>query len=330
MDIEYILKKLEEFKLLRLSRIIGDYYQIYCPFHSNGEERRPSCGVLLHEQVKGGQIYPAGFCHCFTCGYAKTFLEFIQDLLKSKSITTSANDWLVENIPGYEPLDESQSLLPNTLIDTLNSTYAIDYLRSLTSPKVEYVSEEELASYRFVIPYMYERKLTDDIIAEYDIGFDANWVPPGRRNKVPCITFPVRDIQGRTLFLCRRSVEGKLYNYPTGVVKPVYGIDRVPQGCKSLIICESAINALTCRVYGYNAVALLGTGNSYQIKQLKELGVREFVLGMDGDDAGVRAAKKLKNQLKSVAMIWTMHLPKDKDINDLTKEEFLEVYGGRD
>ena len=173
---------------------------------------------------------------------------------------------------------------------------------------------------------MYERKLTDEVIEKYDIGYDAKWIPPGRKKPVPCITIPVRDRQGRTLLLCRRSIQGKLYNYPTGVQKPVFGIDVLPYGLKTVIICESAINAMTAVVYGYNAVALLGTGNPYQIQQLKELGVQNFVICMDGDEAGQKATMKLKKALRTVAMVWSITMPDGKDLNDCSKEEFDNLY----
>ena len=180
------------------------------------------------------------------------------------------------------------------------------------------------------VPYMYERGLTDDIIERFDIGYDANFIPPGRKNPVPCVTFPVRDLNGNTLFLCRRSVVGKMFNYPQGVEKSVYGIYECPKNAKSVIICESCFNALTAIKYGYNAVALLGTGTSYEIKQLKQLGVSEFVLCLDGDSAGQKGADKLKRALSQIALVWTIHMPVDKDLNDCTEDEFRELYAQRE
>lgn len=325
IDVEVILEKLQSFGFIRIHKQVGNYMQIYCPFHSDGNERKPSCGVLLHEEYKNGRKYPQGWTHCFTCGYAETLPDMITDLLKLKSISQTGIDWLVQNIPGFVPDFESEfeALIPDTLMSTLNDKYAVKYLQSLTQPKPEYVSETELASYRFTVPYMYERKLTDAIIEKFDVGYDANWVAPGRTKPTPCITFPVRDKDGNTLFFCRRSIQGKFFNYPTGVTKPVYGLYELPKGCKSVIICESCFNALTCWVYGRPAVALLGTGNSYQIQQLKELGVQEFILAFDPDEAGQRATAKLKRALKSVAIVWSfVGIPAGKDINNLSKEEF--------
>ena len=324
MDILEVVDKLAEFELIRKHKRVGNYMQIYCPFHNDGKERKPSCGILLVDEFRGGKKYPQGFTHCFTCGYAHTIDQTITDLLKQQNIQKSGVDWLVENIPGFELEDtESDFLIPNELMGALLSKYAVDYISTLTSKKQEYVSEEELAKYRFTVPYMYERKLTDELIEKFDVGFDANWIPPGRKKPVPCITFPVRDINGNTLFFCRRAISTKLFNYPQGVTKPVYGLYELPNGCKSVVVCESCFNAITSTRYGRPAVALLGTGNSYQIQQLKELGVREFILAFDPDEAGQRATAKLKKALRSVAIVWSFDgIPPGKDINDLTQEEF--------
>ena len=330
MDVIQILEKLESFGFLRLHKVINEYYQIYCPFHNDGNERKPSCGVLLNEQFRNGQKYPQGWVHCFTCGYAKTLPEAISDILKARSISKSGMDWLAENIPGFEGNSDFDYLVPETLMTDIQNKYAIEYIQRQIQPVQQYVSEAELSKYRYTVPYMYERKLTDELIEKFDVGVDMNWIPPGRKKVVPCLTFPVHDIEGRTLFVCRRSIGGKLFNIPEGVTKPVYGIDQIPDRCKSVIICESIITALTCWRYGYPAVALLGTGNAYQMQQLRELGVQEYVICMDGDDAGRRSTNKLKRGLRSVAIVWEIHMPDGKDVNDLEKDQFDMLYESRD
>lgn len=324
-DIYAILEKLESMGYIRTHKRVGNYMQIYCPFHNEGNEKKPSCGILLYDEVRAGRKYPQGFCHCFTCGFAHSLPETISELLKIRHISKSGLEWLTENIPDFDPSDNSsfEYLIPTELMETIDEHYAVSYIQSLIKPKQQYVSEEELASYRFTVPYMYDRKLTDEIIEKFDVGYDANWIAPGRKKPTPCITFPVRDVNGNTLFLCRRSIQGKFFNYPTGVTKPVYGLYELPKDCKSVIVCESCFNALTCWSWNRPAVALLGTGNPYQIQQLKELGVNEFILAFDPDEAGKKATEKLKRALKSVAIVWSFDgIPPGKDINDLTKEEF--------
>ena len=331
MDVEKILQTLESHQLIRTNKITGNWYTVYCPFHNDGNERKPSCGVLLKEEYRNGKKYPQGLWHCFSCSTVKSMPEAITYILKQKNIQSDGLKWLSENVPGFEINADFDYLIPPDMMQSLSNKYAIDYIQtSLNKTSQSYVSEDELKKYRYTVPYMYERGLTDEIIEKFDVGVDMNWIPPGRKKKVPCITFPVRDSNGRTLFLCRRSIEGKLYNYPEDVVKPVYGLDMIPRGCSSLIICESIINALTCWKWGYPAVALLGTGNPYQLQQLKELGIPEFVLCMDGDDAGKRATRRLKNNLSKNAIIWTIHMLDGKDVNDIDKDTFDQLYQERD
>ena len=66
------------------------------------------------------------------------------------------------------------------------------------------------------------------------------------------------------------------------------------------------------------------------MQQLRELGVSEYVICMDGDDAGKRATSKIKKALKSNAIIWTIHMIDGKDVNDIDKETFDRLYDERD
>lgn len=330
VDIEAVLHKLEQLGLLRLNRITGDYYSIYCPIHKDGQERRPSCGILLKDQYKGGRRYSAGFCHCFGCGYSKSLPELITDLLQRRGISQTGIDWLKQNVPGFDPEVDTELLIPPDLADEISYNMApLDFFKRLQSQKKSYVSEEELASYRLTVPYMYQRKMTDEAIERFDVGFDAHFRPDGWDKEIPCITMPVRDLNGRTLFFCRRSIEGKFFHYPYGVVKPVYGLELVPKDCKSVIIVESCINAITCFVYGYTAVALLGTGNDYQMQQLKESGIREFVICLDNDSAGLKGVQRIKHALSDYAMLWTITMPAGRDVNEVSAEEFHALYANK-
>jgi len=333
VDPESVIRKVGEMGLIDIIRPVGDWYMIRCPIHSNGAEKKPSCGISLREQYRNNKRYPALGLHCFSCGYTGSLADALTEVLKRKGVGKSGLDWLKENVPGFESENvEFDYLIPQEVSAQLNNKFAIDYINSqIISESKTYVPESELASYRMIVPYMYQRGLTNEIIEKYDIGYDAKFIPPGRKKPMPCITFPVKDQQGRTLFLCRRSIEGKFFHYPQGVEKSVYGLYELPRSVKSVIICESCLNALRAISFGYNAVALLGTGTSYEIEQLKQLGVQEFILCLDGDEAGQRGAAKLKRALSKIAIVWTVHMPSDKDLNDCkTKEEFDEFYTARD
>ena len=262
-DVEKVLEYMDSQGLIRLSRSGGGasrWKQLHCPFHSNGQERRPSCGCSLEEETKGGVTYPAGFFNCFACGAKYTFGNGIKEILAMKESSLEAHPFLKEYVDeNFSPSNDS-SLIPEGMVGAFIAKYAAEDLHARAFAKPNYITEEELAGYRYTVPYMYQRKLTDPVIEKYDVGFDGKFILPGRKKPTPCVTFPVRDIKGNTLFICRRSIEGKMFHMPQGIEKPVYGVYELPPSTKEVIICESIFNALTCVVYGHPAVALLGTG----------------------------------------------------------------------
>lgn len=327
----YVVEKLGELGLLRIDRVRNDWYTVYCPFHKDGKESKPSAGICLKDQYRNGQTYRAGGFHCFTCQESMALPQLVSKLLEKKNIKQDGLEWLKQNIPDFHEKDiDIELLVPEGLMEQVMNNHMISYIQqSLSKGKSNqsFISEEELASYRFTVPYMYQRKLTDEMIDRYDVGFDANFIPPGRKKPVPCITFPVRDEKGRTLFCCRRSIEGKQFYMPQGIQKPVYGLYEVPKGCQRVVICESCFNAITSTSYGIPGVALFGTGTPYQVEQLKRSGIKEFILALDPDEAGQRGRAKLKKALKQCAIVWEFEgIPEGKDMNDLTKEEFDSLY----
>lgn len=322
MDVVGLLEYMSSQGLIRLNKITGDYYSVHCPFHNNGQERRPSAGVLLHDQYRNGQLYPEGMFNCFTCHTAGPINQWIPKLLSERVVPESVKQYIEEQI-GSRINSESGRLFSEQMSKSLQAKFAIHSIQSMKRPNREYVSEEELEKYRFTVPYMYDRKLTDDIIEKYDVGIDLHYVPKGGKKEIPCVTFPVRDMTGQSLFIVRRAIPIKRFYMPNDIQKPLYGVYELPENCKSVVVVESCFNALTSVRYGKPAVALLGTGTPYQIEQLKRLGVREFILGFDPDEAGERATRRLKKALKSIAFVWQFDgIPDGKDINDLSEEEF--------
>lgn len=271
-----------------------DYLMITCPFHGNGHERKPSCGI----STKATKDKPSGLVHCFTCGYSANLETFISNCFGYNDCGLFGREWLLKNYISVS-INERQEL-------------NLDLNRKKDEKPMEYVSEKELEKYRYYHPYMYERNLTNFVLDGFDVGYDMDKEE---------ITFPVRDKDGNTLFIVRRSINGKYYEMPENVVKPIYGIYELPEGTKEVIVCESCINALTCYVYGKPAIALLGTGSQHQYELLKRMDCRKFILAFDGDDAGRRATKRFKENVTN-KIITSYVLPEGKDINDLYKDEF--------
>lgn len=275
---------------------LPDDIMVSCPFHKDGQERKASCGIRKND----------GFLHCFTCGETCSIEQLISRCFGKDDFGQFGINWLAKNFLG-EIFDKRD--------------FQISFgRRGYGKSKIiedKFITEIELDKYRYYHPYMYKRKMTDDVINLFDIGFDKD---------TNCITFPVRDENGNCLFIARRSVIGKFFNYPNDVEKPVYGLFELPKDVDEIIICESMINAITCYVYGKPAVALNGTGTDYQIQQLRKLNCRKLILALDSDAAGMKGTDKLIKTLRPYKIVTQLEIPSGKDINDLTKDEFENLF----
>ena len=280
--------------------------RITCPIHKNGHENTPSCDILLQDRETINSygekvIVPAGTVHCFGCGYNASLVKFISDCLNisyRKSI-----DWLLGFID-YELLEERRDIGD----DIFSSKKIYNNYNELPI-----ITSDILKEFDYYHPYMTKRKLTDDIIEKFEVGYYP---------KEDVITFPVY-VNGSCLFVAKRKVKYKKIIMPNVEPKPIYGLDNV-ENEKEVYITESIINALTLWSYGLKAIALFGTGSRYQIDLLNEVNIRKFILCLDGDEAGINGRNRLMKYLKNKIVTY-LEVPKDRDINDLSKEEFFNL-----
>lgn len=296
--------------LLRTFIVKDNNIQFCCPIHKNGMERKPSCGMSTKDKkLSDGTIIPFGTIHCFTCGYTATLPEMISHILEKEDGGLFGTKWLVQNFTSVQ-IENRREL-------------ELDFSRQQKEQLHHYISEEELDLYRFYHPYMYKRGLTDDLIDYFDVGYDPKFQLKKDSKPFPCITFPVRDLSGNTLFIARRAIDFKLYHYPENVKKPLYGIYEV-KDFKKLYICESILNAITLTKYGQNAIALLGTGTKEQYEEINKLPCRQLITAFDGDDAGRKATARFKKAIPN-KLIKVLEMPENKDINDLSYEQFKNL-----
>lgn len=284
----------------------SDNVMICCPYHKQGQEKKPSAGIKKSD----------GTFHCFSCGEVHSLQEVISYCFgQVEDITGNFGwYWLTKNFLMLEV--ENRPLIPLNL--QRNKRNIDSNINTLDENKI--VTEQELKRFRYYHPYMYRRKMTDEIIELFDIGYDKD---------TQCITFPVRDVCGRCLFVARRSVNYKYFNYPKDVEKPLYGIYELYQSYKlediELIVCESMIDAITCWVYGKPAVALNGLGTEIQFEQLRRIPCRTLIIATDNDIAGRKAKARIKHNINNKILMQYILPDNRKDINDLTAEEFLNL-----
>lgn len=303
----------------------GENIQTNCPFHKGGQERKPSFGINGEKDK----------CHCFSCGWAGTIEEMISELYGYQDEGKFGKRWLIKRFNTVE-IETRPNIMEDFKNDS-NALYSSIFNRSnRCSDRIlcgrtrqvrlndeteqSEITEEELDKYRYIHPYMYERKMDDRVIEIFDVGYDK---------ETECITFPIRDKNGNCLYIARRSVNTKFFSYPQGVEKPLYGLYELYQLAefpKEIYICESMIDAITiwthCDKY---AVALNGLGNDLQFSQLNDMPNRTFILATDNDSAGIKARIRLKKYITN-KIIKEIILPSNrKDINECTCNEFENI-----
>ena len=292
---------------------------VQCPYHGNGQERRPSAGIKKSD----------GTFHCFACNTVHTLPEVISYCFsKDDMFGKWGMKWIIKNfatVSVEERADVEIDMERNHTTDKNN------VLGNSDSNKPNYVTEEELDSYRYYHEYWAKRGITEDWLIElFDLGYDID---------SQCITFPVRDIDGNCLFVARRSVKTKWFNYPKDVEKPLYGLyeinhyldiapnyDNLPLRQHSgIYITESMIDCLRLWQIGEYAVALNGTGSELQFKQLQRLPYRQLILATDSDKAGMSAREKIRKNINN-KLITEVILPDGiKDIGECTDKEIQNL-----
>ena len=301
--------------LLKEMNNTGSDLMVTCPFHGNGREHNPSCGVLLKDKVLRGKKYEAGTVHCFTCGYTADLPQFIADVMGMDS-SVDGYKWLVGKY-NYSSSQEREPLELN--------------LYRGREQKASYMDEDEVERfYRELLnsheacEYLEKRKLSREVMDAYRLGYD-------KADKT--VLFPVRDMEGRVVFYKGRSIAGKHFYNAKDIDKSslVFGLYELCELLKrgvitsatEIWITESEIDALSLRAQGEYAVAIMGSHISdEQCKELERAPFRRFILATDNDDAGRKGASQIKRLLipkgfRFTNLRWETEL---KDINDLVKQ----------
>ena len=281
----------------------GDNIMITCPVHKDGHERKPSCGVSIVPKYQGNKIIEPGTVHCFTCDYTATLSSFISECFGYKDGGVFGNKWIKAQY--------------NTGLTVKTRKVELNLSRQVITPQeLPNVPQEVLQGYRYTVGYMYSRGLTDDIIEQFDIGYD---------HKDDCITIPVPNLKGEVKWLQRRSIVGKKYYIPSGINKTDYLLGasevlKLKLYKQPVYIVESPFNMLTLWKLGFPAICIFGTGGGNQYKMLNKLPIRHYVIALDPDEAGKKGSKKLLHNLGKTKLLSKVNYIDHRDINELDTE----------
>jgi DNA primase catalytic core len=151
---------------------------------------------------------------------------------------------------------------------------------------------------------------------------------PKRERFAGCVVFPVLDVDGNITTLYGRYTNDGAKRHVFLPGRPT-GLWNAPamKSSSELIVAESVLDALSIEQAGFpNVVAIQGTNGlaDDDIADMRTHGVNKLVLVLDGDAAGAKAAKRLKERLTGFTVI-VRSLPEGHDPNSYLKEHGAEA-----
>ena len=309
-----------------------------CPFH---QEKTPSFHVNTQKN----------FYHCFGCGVngnAITFLREHDNLSFVEAVEELAKVGGME-VPRDERVQEVYSE-QKRLLESLEYA-SLRYREALQTHASKSIAQG----------YLVKRKLTDEIVERFAIGFapaqrdflSADAATNTRQSLIKTkmvsekyerpfdlfqnrLMFPIRNPRGKTIAFGGRTLgddKAKYINSPESEVfhksKEIYGLYEANQANRQLerlLVVEGYMDVVSLAQYGISyAVATLGTAtNTDNLSSLLKR-CQNLVFCFDGDNAGLQAARKaMENALpifQDGMQLSFLLLPDGEDPDTLVRQE---------
>ncbi|POE06256.1 DNA primase [Pectobacterium odoriferum] len=285
----------------------GKDYAVLCPFH---QENTPSC-VISPEK----NLY-----HCFGCDAGGSVLDWV---MKTEGLSLPhAVDKLrgeLGSVPAAAPLppvtdianeQERQALLHRVTEfyhhTLLNAPEAVAYLEKRRLNHPELVAQFRLGFANRTLGYrLPSSKLKDGATVRSQLQAIGVLRSSGHEHLAGSFVVPVIDLNGQVRELYGRKVGDRLragtpnHLYLPGPHGGVWN-EQALVASKSVILCESLIDAMSFWVAGYrNVTAAYGVnGFTEEMRQaFIRHGVKQVLIAFDNDTAGDEGAEKLASSL---------------------------------
>ena len=344
--IERLLARTDIIKLIarhtKLKKTSGGNYSGLCPFHN---EKTPSFSV---SETKG--MY-----YCFGCGAkgnAITFLKEKEGRNAAESIRELAQMAGME-MPRSESGDPKRQAHRKALYEILQQA-ADFYRRQLREHPQRHTA----------VDYLKKRGLSGSVARDFELGFapaDANMLIQALGDTQPRrellqaaglarqnnsglygflynrIVFPIRDRAGRVVAFGGRALDAgakaKYLNSPESEVfskrRELYGLHPVIQqrpAPQQLLLVEGYMDVVMLAQHGFRcAVAVLGSAANSDHFEMMFRQARRVVLCFDGDEAGLRAARRAVEaampSMKDGHELRVLTLPEGEDPDSLVRAE---------
>ena len=314
----------------------GAQRAVLCPFH---RERKPSCKVELERKI----------FQCFGCGTKGNILEFVALLegddtdLRAAAIKI-AEVCAINTAPPRPDRREGQRAAPKTARKSPRKARGeAEAPAAAKSPpkrparsRAAAAAADEAANAPLTFelkldpehPYLAERGLSAEVIAEFGLGFCSRGLMGGR------ICIPIHDEHGKLVAYAGRWPGDDVpdgqerYKLPAKFHKSrvLFNLHRLAAG-EHVVLVEGYWSVFRLHVLGVPVAGLMGWSVSpEQVALLLERGVRSVTLLLDGDDAGQAARERVLPNLSAAFFVRAPVLSdgeKPDTIAEATLREFV-------
>ena len=300
-----------------------------CPFH---DDEKPSFIV-----TPGKNLF-----HCMGCDAAGSVIDLVMKL-DGLTFREAVDKLLASN--GLITRGATEQKKPREELPAVPTERAAQLLERAVA-----VYEKNLTEQPEGKTYLEHRGITDaGLLTKHRVGYSTGKLPEilpgngsirtelkslgilsksGGEHFTGCVVFPVLDVDGNITTLYGRYISGGAPaegGSASGGKRHVF-LPRRPTGLwnapamkthSELIVVESVLDALSVEMAGFpNVAAVQGTNGltDNDIEDMKQHGVSTLTLLLDGDDAGAKAAERLKERCSSFSCE-IKRLPDDLDPN---------------
>lgn len=279
----------------------GKNYQIRCinPQHI---DRNPSC--YIHKDT--------GIWHCFSCEAKGNLIVLLKIFGRNDLIDkyigggeTDIKDYVKQMLKlGFEEEPEDQKIhikLPEGFSRNFSTPIGHKYLKMLRRRGLKWPTIKLFRlGYTHIDKIMHKRVIIPIYEGDKLVGY-----------------------QGRSI----KKHPKKKYRFPKGIKtsKALFNIDNIKGGM--VVLAEGPFDTMMLSQWGYNAIAMLGLNMTpYKVRKLILAGVNSIVLAVDSDIAGDDARNRLYEALCQHFKVYSIRLPKGRDIDQLDKYEWDDLY----
>jgi hypothetical protein len=194
--------------------------------------------------------------------------------------------------------------------------------------------KKQLRYFPDVVEYLHNRKITDEIIDSFDIGF-------GQLYGALWIIIPIRGVEGNVLFLKLRrdprsnnDKQPKFRFYPQGSQANIYGYDTLLEENETLYVSEGEFDRMLLISNGLPAITSTAGAGTFKEEWLKAFnGVKEVILVFDRDEAGANGRDKLAQKIydEFIAIkVYKLTLPEEVGEHGDVTDFFVKTDGNID